>query len=404
MKLFYLIRKTYSQYFIREFVIISMTVYMMYALTIITNPFLSSIATYNQMQESIISSAIYYQPYDRIANHLQGFTGVSNEEIEHMYHELEEELELHPNFIGQGEAANYYTSDVLGNESNYTNVILYNEVLREQTQPTLDDGQWFAQCNEELDYIPIVVGGSYRESCIVGDVLNICLDMTGTGETRECVVIGILDELNMVYNLSHGATKPELDSLISISDAQEGIVIAPAEEATLFTQSISVGKLLFFDKSASLEEIVNDLETNNNMGYFVDIEEMYYNQLQTLLLVYNVEFVMLCILLLFGLFGLGGYTLLSNLRNEQIFGIYYLCGMRKWQMILINILAASTLVILPSVITNILLAYWVERTTKFTAGELSISIIIVALIISMSIIISLLRGTRMNFTKLMRGE
>lgn len=406
MKLWYLIKRSFSTSFFREMIIICLSMYMIFSLTAVLIPIGDTQTTYKTIEDSFLTDTIYYQPSLRIGNILTGMTLSDTQDVDVLRDEIAQSLSQIEGVVSIGETSHLTVPDVFGDDQSTALLVYYNQALRENTLPPLASGSWFTTENESGDYLPVVVGGTYRDSCQVGDVFEATLDAQ-TDSTITCIIVGILDEQDLIYQLNYGATNPTLDSiaymnqLTSLTDG--GIIIVPMEAVSLYPEQQSVSKFLFLDSDYTATSIETAYEASS-LGSFYSVQTMYKTVMNNLSYQYGKEIVIALALVLFGLFGLGGYTLLTSLQNERTIGIYYLCGMKRSTAILMQILTSVILTVIPVGLMLLLSPYYAERPILADNTTLFFCIVTTILILSLSAGISIYRTLKTDRLLLLKGE
>ncbi len=410
MKLFYLIRKLYSRYLIREAVIILLTAYLIYALATALSPISYTLSLQNSVKESVRSESIYFLPFERVQSLLDGRLYASEEEVDEMSDLMKRSLGTIDGLIGQGK-----TAELIFSNDSHDNIrmIGYDDAMRKNCSLPLKDGEWFqpADAQQPSDSIPVVLGGRYRDLYSVGDCFELNIDMTG--KTMKCYVIGLLDDRDIFFNLGYGSTMPRLNSIavmnkwvnMGVPGADQFIMLAPLEKLNFVTPSdVSKSRLLFFEEGTNVQKTASVLQEGGKYGNYYTVDTLFHNELEITFKIYNTEFVLALVLFLFGVFGLGGYTLLSHSRNENVFGVYFLCGMKKRTAVFISVLAASLLVAIPAVVMTLLSPLYIPAMSESGIITYWVTIGSVSIIIIISALISAQRIAKMNLSQIDKGE
>jgi hypothetical protein len=212
VKMFHLIIRQYSKYFIRETVIMLLAAYLIYALTTAISPISYTLSLTDKIGSSILQSAVYFSPYDRVSRLIDGILGCPAED-------------------------------------------------RELMESKLNQG------HIQEENIPVVIGGSFRKTYHVGDIFTLDLNEKYR-KSIKCRVIAVLDERDIYFMFGYGATSPALDSLAvmnkwtysRLNKNQDSLIIAPMDTIEFADLSdVSRGTLLFFDNGVDAEKIASEL-------------------------------------------------------------------------------------------------------------------------------------------------
>lgn len=408
MKTLYLVRKLYSKYLIREVVLMILIAYLIFALTIVVAPFAYMISLQNDILANINHPSIYFQPFERVQNMLDGFLFASEKDVQTMNMLLEESINSIEGVIGQGKTSDMtFTND----EQDAIRILGYNDDMIKYCSLPLKNGRWFDTIDrEQMTTLPVVIGGLYRDIYQVGDSFDLKIDITDS--VLNCSVIGVLDDQDTYFNLGYGSTAPGLNSIAvmnkwlnmgEISEKQY-ILIAPLDKMNFVTPyDISKSRMLFFENGVEIDKLAESLQANGEYGNYYAINTLYDNEINVTLILYKNEVVLSIVLFLFGIFGLGGYTLLTHSRNEAVFGIYFLCGMKKRTAILISLVATIFLVLIPSAVMTMLAPVYVKEMAQTGGITYLICLAVITAIMIISSLISIIRISRIKLIRLYKG-
>jgi hypothetical protein len=237
----------------------------------------------------------------------------------------------------------------------------YNDDMIKYATVPLSQGNWIEK--NDSHEIPIIVGGAFRydKNTRVGDVLQLKLQ-AGSEREYSCRVTGILNNNDMYFDISYGATDPSLYSIAIIyqwmvntfDDGLDYIVIYPFDSIESNTEAeYSPGQLLFFEKNIDATALTKELNTGKRYGVYSLFSDMTNEQIARSLRLNNDSIVMSIALFLFCLFGLGGFSILSNVRNKRLNAIYRICGMTKTYAMVIKLSAIFMIVAFPAAISLI---------------------------------------------------
>lgn len=409
MKLLHLVFRQYSEYFLRETVIIILAAYLIYALTTAISPIAYTLSLTDKIESSIQQSAIYFSPYDRVSRLIDGILGRSAEDRELLESKLNENLLGLKGVVGQGKTGEITFSN---EDQSVVRLILYNEDMIKYTTLPLAEGDWFNSYHIDDDSIPVIIGGSYRHRYNLGDVFTVNLKEKYK-ESIKCKVIAVLDDRDIYFMLGYGATSPILDSLAvmnkwtysRLNKNEDSLLIVP-QNSMGFTDinDVSRGTLLFFDEKTDVESMASELESKGEYGHFVSIKAIAENQMKDDLSKYNDQIVLSIVLFLFSVLGLGGYTLLSHFRNEYATGIYFLCGMSRKKAVFINLSATFILILIPTMTMTLLAPKYVQYGAGLNILTYIGCLFSVIVILIVSNIISIWRVFKYNPAELSKME
>ena len=234
-----------------------------------------------------------------------------------------------------GEIKRLYCELENDNYNNNLQCYTYNKVLIDNMKCLLDKGNWFTEVQKNDNVIPIVITkdvGFKLEDKIQFSIPN--------GSNHELqiyngIVIGILNDMNYMYDFGKGGSDMELETLMN-KNSNTIIIPEYCIDKECFNNSTdsSIGKMVFVDnRSVNIEKKLKDL----SIGSVADIEEMKINSKKKYDKFLLVNILALVVFTFITIAGIGGNNCFQRVTNEKNFSVYYMMGMSWGQCILIEI-------------------------------------------------------------------
>ena len=414
MKRLILLSLLYSKYFIKEIVIIVQGTVLGICLLLAIIPFLYSQSITDTIMKSIKQEAVYFSPYNRLVMILSGYYDLSWDEIESLREKVNRNIE-NDDIVGYGKMS---TVDGLIIDSNYKSKIsLYNDDLITYTQLPLSKGNWFTKKNNHGGSVPIIIGSNLAKTYTLNDEIELQINnMDGRNDIKKCIIIGALSDSDFNFNFRAGGTIQAINSLavrsneVNLSSFDEitsnNIIISPMRYwDTIEEERISSAQLIFLKDNVRVSDFINRNKGEiQKYGFVSSIHDMYEQQIKkNIQNDRNENYIILSIVMMLMLiFGIGGYTLLQTIHNDKLFGIYFLSGMKKSEILILILLSNFLLLLIPLVISIIIVTilsqnYMITlQTAILYSSFVFIIIYIIGSILSFTII------SRNNPIKLLR--
>lgn len=264
-------------------------------------------------------------------------------------------------------ACNYKSKNINDN----TNCYIYNKVLIDNMKCLLKEGIWFTEydSNSTEKVIPLIACEN------MGVNLNDIIDINFPGRGRDIserktykgVVIGILNELNYLYDFGSGGTQIGLDSLIK---KKNKIFILPEyylDKSDIKDASDSLGRMLFVsNKSLDVKKKLTDL----SIGIVKDTKDMSIVTAKEYKRLLFINGLVLIVFSLITMAGIGGNNGLQRLTNEKNFSIYYMTGLSWRNCIHIELWRTIIIIGVPYIIFIFL--YLTNNLGQFYKPEVSV--------------------------------
>ncbi len=354
MKLLYLLKYQYSNFFLKELALMVLSGFIIITLLGSAAPLLYVLSMSEMTKNSIPEFTLYFYPSTRISDLMASPVNQTNNR-EGIADYLDQLNQIN-GVVGIGKTATWSVGGK-NPEVQPTTYIAYNEDMVRYTSIPLYAGQWLNAPVPE-GRIPIVVGGTFREKDAVniGDNLPVQIQIDNSYYAYEGYVVGIMNHDDMYLRLSYGATKPDLESIAvqkrwadnSSSSSAGGIIIFPA---SALDESIQIqynpGSLLFFDELSSYK----DMGTGEKYGTYATHAEMVRSQMVTTIRRHNSDIAATIALSLLATISLGGYSMLNISTQRRMISVYRICGMKKSTGMLLQITSSSVLVLIPALIS-----------------------------------------------------
>ncbi len=400
MKHLIVLGKQYSRLLIRELVIMLMIVFILFSLFGALSPLFYSITLNRHVSSALPDNAIYFYPSTRILSSILMSDSLDTEKEQQSLEELIDSIADVFAVSGIGKTRAYGIGRDSSGTGRDTEFVGYNDDLIDFTSLPLAEGTWLSEHKEE-EAVPIVVGGAFRDQdhLCVGDSMTV--DFAADGNKTDCIVVGILNQDDMYFNIGAGETRPSTLSLAKLYRWEQddpaafdtGILIFPSSRVEERLLGItSPGCLFFFEGKQDQSSQADLLSALEQYGHSGALPSMIQNEYMRIVHTYNGNMVTAFSLFLFCILGLGGYTILMLEKNTRSVQIYRACGMTKAYGTGLEIFSIAFLVILPTCLTITQLKSRLESFFVLNGTVYLCFVLILVLILLPSVIYCVLAG------------
>lgn len=289
-----------------------------------------------------------------------------------------------------------------------TRLITYDNYISNKVVLPLSEGDWYAKHQIKENIYPAVIGGSASKVYSVGDTIQCNVeDISGKGYKIRLLVTGKLKEPAYILNFSTGGSKVSYDYFFN---RYENVILSNKlvdPQGNEIKNFKSHCRMIVIDNKADKNSLQQCRDTLSNFGNVSSLDEI--KEYSTVVIKSKLErqWSANTFLLFLVFVGMIGSNILFVYRQMDEYSIYYLCGL-KWSNCIIivfyNVLTISLVAFLFAFafISTPLLSEKLLLNTIINMTNTIICIILVILIVTTSTILPLLKLRKSSPVTLLR--
>jgi hypothetical protein len=226
----------------------------------------------------------------------------------------------------------------------YSNLLVYTKDTLNSINLSLAEELYE---NDAKDRLPIIVSKSLTEDIPLGTCTEMYIGLSSNAVP--CVVVGVLDGHCSIPVVSNYGSSPTLDVLGAFPFISPGtrFIIAAYDEELLSDITWGTSFLIETDKNVDSQSVYQNLKTEmSNLGTISTISELIeksYDQMINDNRWFAFAFVLLSVI---AVFGYGGYLFLVIRQRQSYFSIFFILGITRAKIILINLSVGLILLVL----------------------------------------------------------
>lgn len=289
--------------------------------------------------DSELSKALYFSALPRIINSRNDSSDLINNEIAQL---------SQVKAIGKS----LYTYATMPEINTLVDFYIYNNDLINSFKLPLLKGKWYNN-NFTDNEIPIIISKAINSKYKIGDtILVTSRDKYSKKVNVQFKVTGVFDNSNFMLKLGAGGEQLGLNSIFQKN--KYFAVIPDGSYLKRMEVFDDYGRVLFLNNTSdeACNEVITQLKDIGSVNKISDMTNIYKSRNEEQVLK---EFVMCLILLVLALTGIGGNNILMQIFNEKEFAVYFTCGMRWNECVLITFINNIILLILPTTAGYLLL-------------------------------------------------
>ena len=324
---------------------------------------------------TVVSRFNYYNPFKDYFNQKGLYLELENiKQIDsNVLIESSKELEK---YLKKANVISYYNvwlNYEVNNQNMEYSTVAYDQEIIDRYQPELESGRWLQESDNDTSEIEVVISNN-KEGVKVGDIINGTDVYSLQPDNKVKIkVVGILKDSTLIYGHSDKyKEKFDYEMLYrnyNLEFEDKPIVLMSKEDIDermkeqdnySIERMLSGTTLITYDKDITDEEIEyneNYIYTHSSPFHFEDLPEMNKNSIDYIFSqIYSLLPIVCSVFIL---------TLISSLSTNAIaakkelknFSIFYICGLRWKQCILVNVFSSIYLLFGSMIITILCLVF-----------------------------------------------